>query len=557
MARPESTVYQRREGTGEAQIFGAPANALAALQNLGNIRMQQQARQSEFARMEKQRRDQKMAELIERDPEKTFQPFNDQLLNAAKTHRQSVIDRINRGDNWESPEFKAWNKGEWDRLDDIARRGNWVKDEITIMRDLVKKDPYLDTEYYWNKINDLYMDEFGNGKPLEQIDVNQIRNVTLDPGGFKMDEYAKSFMKNIEENVFNFHQQQLKGWGIDDRDVKVKIKADLYTPDPNTKSGVAEDEEGNPIINASKDFVSAFTSNENARRWIEQQAQMQGVEPKQIIEQVVRPRSSFEKTQRSNSKMFSKAWLDDGANEEAATRRLQNVSDLAYAFTDDEGFVSDKPNAEAERVLGYIKNNAKLNGNEITDARFVKGDEDINTVDRIEFTTKAGVRAIPKKVVINLNDPVKATAQLNSIFETAKTEGGFKIGHDELMDIDESKFEGQYLNRNRKTKPGSLDERKAIQAAQTWARGEQLEKLTNNNLRIGKQTIASAKYSSPIVGSDKLTIVFTDGSSRVLNPKDSEDLKVLKQAYESQFSPKMEMAGKKGSEVLNEDFWKN
>lgn len=555
MARPESTVYLRREGTGDAQIFGAPANALAALQNLGNIRMQQQARQSEFARMEKERRDQKMAELIERDPEKTFQPFNDQLLNAAKTHRQSVIDRINRGDNWESPEFKAWNKGEWSKLDDIARRGNWVKDEITIMRDLVKKDPYLNTEYYWNKINDLYMDEFGNGKPIEQVDVNAIRNVTLDPGGFKMDEYAKSFMKNIEENVFNFHQQQLKGWGIDDRDVKVKIKADLYTPDPNTKSGVAEDEEGNPIINASKDFVSAFTSNENARRWIEQQAKQQGVDPKQIIEQVVRPRSSFEKTQQSNSKMFSKAWLDGGANEEGATRRLQNVSALAYAFTDDEGFVSDKPNAEAERVLGYIKNNAKLNGTEITDARFVKGDEDINTFDRIEFTTKAGARAIPKKVVINLNDPVDATAQLNSIFETAKTEGGFKIGHDELMDIDESKFQGQYLNRNRKTKPGSLDEQKAIRAAQTWAQGNQLEKL--NNLRIGKQTIASAKFSSPIIGSDKLTLVFTDGSSRVLNPKDSEDLKVLKQAYESQFSPKVEMAGKRGSEVLNEDFWKN
>lgn len=555
---PESEVFLKREGTGSAQILGGPTNVLGELHNLQANRARREQVAVEYAKQEKAARDKRMMELLEREPEATFEPFNQEVLGAVAAHRKSVNDYMDKGGNVNSSQFNTWNANKWNQLNDMARRGNWIKDEITKTRDLIKADPNLDTKYYNDKINDLYMDATGKGVPLEKVDVNKIREVTDDPGGFNMLRYTKDFTKNMEDNVFNFHDKQLRGYGLDTKDTKVKIKADLYTPDPSTKSGVVEDADGNPVINANKDFVAAFTTNPMANRWLDKKAAEQGIDKKQLIEQLVKPNGLFNKEEKETSHFFPGNFsLGGGYNnkdEIKVTKRLQNISSLAHAFTDDEGFVSDKPTPAAERMLSYLKSNTTMDGGNIVDAKLEKGDDEKGTPDRISFKVKHGTKGLPKDYSVDLSDPNEATAQLNSIFEGSKSEGGFHVGHDVLRNLDETKFNGQYLNRERKIRPDSYDEKRMISQVQKWSQGEELSKLTGK--MYGDQKIVSAAHRSPFFGDDTVTLTLADGSKQTLKANDSEDLKKLKGIYINKGTgAAVKLAGEKGGEVLNNDFW--
>jgi hypothetical protein len=449
----ESVVARGAEGTGAAQVFHG--NPLRGYFNIRASQAKAQAVKSAEEAKAKQERDKKMMEIISVSPEKTFQPFNEQVLAAANQHRKLGMEYLGKGGDPASPNFLMANQAGWEKVNDVARRGVYIKDKIDKTMSLIEKDPYLKAEYYYPKIFDQYMDPYGNGKPIDNIDVNKIENVyTEDPMGFDIGKYTKDFMGSLKENVFNWKKQKNTNMGLEADDVEVKVKGALYTPDETTASGVREDANGNPIINATPDFVNSFTSNENAKRFIQKYADQNGMDVKQAIESFVSPQGGFQKQLRPIYRTPSQWFMDyqnaarGGISPDKvpqATRRWENIHNVVNAFYDPDGNRMTSANPQARAALGYLKKNVKLGGGDVLDADIVPGSNapgstsimgmnvPNNASDRVVFKVKFGTRGQAKPIDINLSDE-GAGAQLNALFEQAKSEGKFNIGFDQLAD---------------------------------------------------------------------------------------------------------------------------
>lgn len=568
---PEGSVFLGREGTGAAQIFGNPYDVVG---QFARNKAHREAVDLALARQNQASRDKRINDLLLTNPEKTFEPFNKEVINAAEKHRSESVDMFNKGMNpVNNPGFEAWNKKQWDEINDLARRGNFIKDQVTLKRNEVAKNPYLDQNMLNSAINDTYMDHEGNGKDIKGVDLDSINKVIENnPQAFKSNVYADDFLKNLGDKVFNFNKIQRDAEGVTSQDVDIKMKKGIYRPDPNAADGILRDPKtGNPVINATPEVVRGFMADPYAANWVHHEAANTGKSEKKVVEDVLEPKLDVERKQTMNFKYAPLNMRNEfglkASDEPKATRRLQNVDALVNAFTDKEGYVTDKPNEKAIETLGYLKNNAKFGNADVIDAKFVKGNDESGSQvidgvsvpnqphDRIVLFTKQGQRGRTTPRDIDLTDQHAAAAQLNSIFETAKTEGGFKVGFDVLRDINEGKFNNQYLNSERKIQEGSFDEKKMFNQISNWKEGNNLSSLVGK--KIGGRTIKGASHVTPFFGSNYIKVEFTEGKPKEIKTTDSDDTKLLKEAYESGLTKKkVKLAGTKGKDSgLTEDFW--
>ncbi|HEY0770248.1 MAG TPA: hypothetical protein VGD31_07920, partial [Sphingobacteriaceae bacterium] len=140
---PESLVYRQMEGTGAAQIFGREGNPMRAVMQRQADIGRKRAIQAEEAKLAKEKRDKKMWDLINVDPEKAFEPFNKQVKDAADSHRQKIADYFEKGGNPDDATFQRVVKKGWDDVNDLARRSNYIKDTLAATQEAIKKDPFL------------------------------------------------------------------------------------------------------------------------------------------------------------------------------------------------------------------------------------------------------------------------------------------------------------------------------------------------------------------------------------------------------------------------------
>lgn len=571
---PESLVFRGHEGSGAAQVFGHPYDVVGMYRQGEAEKRRRADIQAAMQYQQRQARDKKIGDLLLTNPEKTFEPFNKQIIGDAEQHRQSLVKMFDEGVNPDSAAFKAYNTKKWEDINDKARRGNFIKSQIALKRqEIASNKKYLDTDLLDSKLNDTYMDHEGNGHPLEKVDMNAIDKVVdNNPEAFKADAYADDFLKNLGDKVFNYNQQMRDSEGVTTKDVDIKMKKDIYQPDPNAVDGIKRDPRtGNPIINITPEVIRGFKSDRYAGNYVNHIANTTGKSEKEVIEDILSPKLDVDKKQTMNFKFnpgsYRNAYGLKQGEEQKATRRLQNVSTLADAFVDDEGYLSDKPNKKAEELLGYLKGNAKFGAADIVDAHLVKGDsesgtQDINGVrvdnkpyDRIILTTKQGVRGRPKVQEIDLSNKRSATAELNSVFETAKTEGGFRVGHDILRNLDEEKFGNQYLSSNRKIREGTMDEKAMLNEVTKWGHGENLNTLVGKKLDDKK--IIGVSHRKALLGSDYLEIKTADGEITKIKTGDTEGLQKLKNVYASGFKEKVKLAGDKAKDELESIFEEN
>lgn len=566
METPESTVFLRREGSGAAQVFGHPADVLRALdQNEANKRRREDIQRADAYRL-KQDRDKKVGELLLTDPEKTFQPFNDQVLAAAAAHRKSTLDVIEKNgpSTVDNAQFKIWNKNKWNDVNSIARKGNYLKDLVDAKRKEIDANPNLDKDMLHSALNDTYMDHAGNGHPIDKINIDDI-NAVIDrnPQAFKPSGYADDFLKNIKDTVFNYNKISRDADGTTTEDVDIKMKKSIYQPDENSVDGIKRDQKGNPIINATPEVIRGFMADKYAKNYVDYTAQQTGRTQKEIIEDILEPKVGVDKKRTLSFKYSPSAFNYDSfgmhpRDAEKANQRLQNVATLADTFVDEEGYLSDKPSEKAKEILGYIKGNAKFGGADVVDAFPVKGTNDpgsqeVNGVavenkpyDRIVLKTKQGTKGRIQTQEIDLSDKKAATAELNSVFETAKTEGGFKIGHDVLRRIDTERYNDKFLNSDRQVREGSSNEKAMNREIQGWQKGQNTSGLVGKNYEGAK--IVGVSHRSPVFGSDYLEFTMSDGTKKQISSTDSEGAKKLKELYLSGSNAKVKLAGKKGED---------
>lgn len=384
---PESLVHRGREGTGFAQVFGREGNPMAAFYKRKQDIDRKAVIQAEQDRLARDKRDKRLWELTNVDPDKAFAPFNQQVLDAAKTHRQKVADYLNAGGNPEDPNFLLSNKQGWDQVNDIALRTNYVKDVLTQTKDTIEKNPYLNYQYYFPKINDLYMDKDGKALPLDKVDVEKIRGIyTEDPGGFNDIKYTKDFLSGLNDNMASYVTQKAMNNGILTTDGETKWKGDVYIPDPNSAIGVKVDANGQPIVNVTQELVNSFMNSDTASRYYTKLAQDQGLEVKDIVRQRVAGIQNNERPSFSRNNN----WLMDYAlggklkpdELKLSSRVFEHIGNITNAFFDENGKRTTVARPAAREAIGHLKGR-KLYGGQVEEAELVPGTNKPGTSDHL------------------------------------------------------------------------------------------------------------------------------------------------------------------------------
>jgi len=147
MDTPESIVYQGREGTGLAQVFGQPGDPLGQFQHNEAVKQRKAAEAAAAARQAKAERDKKQWNLMNVDPEKAYAPFNQQVLDAADQHRKMIGEYFEKGGDPDDPAFQRTVKAGWDAVNHKARQSNYVKDTIDETMKGIQANPYQIPEY--------------------------------------------------------------------------------------------------------------------------------------------------------------------------------------------------------------------------------------------------------------------------------------------------------------------------------------------------------------------------------------------------------------------------
>jgi hypothetical protein len=555
MATPESLVFNRREGTGAAQIFGTPGNPARALMLRQQDAAQRARQRAAEEKLAKEKRDQKMFEIMAVSPEKTFQPFDEQVRKEADTHRAKVVDYFNKGGNPDNAGFQNWNNSQWDRINSVARKGTYIEKKIKDTMDLITKDPYLRQDYYMPKIFDQYMDANGNGKPLDQINVNAIESIyQTDPDGFDAQKYTNDFLSNIKDNVYNWVKKRNTAYGTETDDVELKTKGLLYTPDDSTASGVREDEFGNPELNITNEVINSFADSPNAKRYVETMASRTGQDPRQIMSELIQGNlltrgGGFAKNVRPQSKMMPWNYFQQqnsvaGFKQEdvpRASQRLRNIGDIMNAFWNEDGTRREDPAPEAMQALNYIAKNTKFGDGEVLEATFVPGNTkpgketvmgspvDASPNDRIAFKVKFSDRGSPKVQTIDLDD--QTAPALNAIFETAKTEGGYKVGFDQLLNLNQTL--GNSLFQPRIDRSYFNKQRAETERAQVgkWQKMEDLDALKGKVLGGKKIAAVGQKTGAWWWSKPTITMTFEDGSQAEMDPNEEGGYDVLSKLY--------------------------
>lgn len=540
MAAPETLVYRGAEGTGAAQIFGREGNPMRAyMVRKGDIE-RKRAIAAEEARLQKEKRDKKLWELINVSPESGFEPFNKQIIDAADTHRGKITQYLENGGNPDDPSFQRWVKRGWDEVNDKARRSNYIKGQIQETRDLIQKNPYLMPEYYHGKINDTYLNPDGTAKNLDDINVDNIRDIYVtDPLGFNFTKYHKDFMGGLNDNMSNNITQKAINNGILTKDTEAKWKGNLYIADPTSPIGVQVDAQGNPVLNFTPELSQTYQNSETAKRAYEALARQRNLPVDEVIREQFQLNGGLQQNTRAS---FSKnssypEWMYNLNNpglkpdeKNIANRVFEHIDNITNAFYSKDGAErTPQARAEAREALGHLIG-SKFGSGTITHAELVPGTNkpgmstilgrniDNSPNDRLVFKVKSGTKGLEKLEEIDIEDE-GAPATLWNNFLTAGYMGKKSIAFDAAAQELGVDPRGLYKGREYKR----VNQEREQNTVNSWAKGENFGDLTTKQYE-GKN-ITGATADRTWTGSFKgYKLKLEDGSEATISKDDYDTM---------------------------------
>jgi hypothetical protein len=491
METPESIVYRGMEGTGQAQIFGREGNPMRAYYMRKADIQRKQAVAAEEAKLLQEKRDKKMWEMINVEPERAYEPFNKQLIDATDSHRKKVLEALEKNPSLaEDQNFQRSVKRGWDEVNDLARRSNYIKQELEATRKEIEKNPYLLSEYYNGKINDTYLNPDGTAKNLDDVDVNSIRNIYKnDPLGFNFLKYEKDYKDGLNDNMTNYVTQAAQNNGILTQDIETKWKGQIYTEDPTNLKGVKTDSDGNPIINDVPEVYESFLNSDTARLAYTALAEKRGVDVKDVVRPVliksadlkqdIKPSFSRNPESYNYGAFGLKPW-----QMQPATNRANKINAIINSIGSDGSLTP-----EAQSAVGALRN-SKFGDGHILDAKIVPGNATPGTTEvfanggvvtnnaspRLVLRVKYSDRGMAKMEEINLANE-GAFESINGLFENSPAEAKNHFSTDQLIGL--MGWNPSSIYRGNAGKQQVNEDTKAIEngAVQQWQNGESMETL--------------------------------------------------------------------------------
>lgn len=535
---PQNTVYQGREGTGQAQIFGREGNPFGAVRARMLDIDRRQAIQAEKDRLMKADRDKKLIEAMNVDPEKTYAPFNQQVLEAANAHRQRVTDYFNNGGDPNNVNFSAWNKKQWNQINDLARRGTYIQDIVRGVEADVDKNPYLkgNKEAIMKKVWDTYLNPDGTAKKFDQINEKEIMNIPNNPEFYDLQKYFDEFASNAKEHTYAWVKRINGALGQEVDDVKLKASP-FYTPDQNDPMGV-KTKNGVPVINVTDSMIHSFIDGDPIRREAVQiGAAKSGLSVREyvtgMLQNSVRNKGAgIDLDVRPVSKFYPSNYTDtSGIKRNDAPlyqERMKTVGSVLNAFWNSDGTRREEPTQESIAALSQIARNTKVGDGEVLEASYVKGTTDPGMTekfgkklknspeDRIVFNVKFSDRGSTKLHEIPLNQ--LQGGAINSLFETSKAQGGKKVNWDAALRMNDESggaFYSPYADP--KFDNNARAQSQANQVTR-WKNFEDLESMENRVINGKKISKVEKNPKRWPLGNDELDITYADGSKETIVP---------------------------------------
>lgn len=583
IATPQNTVFQGREGTGVAQVFGRAGNPMDAFRERQNQVERRQAILAEQARVQKEKRDKSLLQAIDVNPGKTFEPFQAQKRDAANAHISMVTDYFNKGGT-DNPQFQAWNKKQWGQISDIVDKGNFIEKKLQGLQDAIKENPYLskNKETIMKKAFDLYLNEDGTAKPFDQINPQAIEDLAYSPEHYDVDKMVGDWVKNLEPNTASWVDRRNTAFGLETDKYATVYKNGMFTNAPvdangkaKTRTGLVEDEYGNPVVNITPEMRSALI-NESPDRLaaIEYQAKQAKMTPQDYIDSKIKEKlkaiGGGYKAQETEfgQKFYPRASSNDvdadtGIKKkdlQVADFRMQNIGHLMNAFWNPDGSRREMPTAQSQEALAYIKQNTKFGNGQVIDATIVPGTNEPgtgtvlgmpvpnNASDRVVFKVSyPGQKGKVKYESISLDD--QSGASFNALWNTATTEGKRQFGYDQLrmrnQALGNSLFQPR-IDREFNNKRSAEAEQKQVES---WKSYKDLDSMVGRQLEgktikavvpiegslssIGNKVMQASGYGKVFSGKSGFTIKFEDGTTQDINPDDKDLYKKLASIYQS------------------------
>lgn len=427
-------------------ILGQPKDPFAIIMNRKALADHQAQQRAAAEAKAKQERDKKFSEYMNYDPEKAWEPFNQQVVTAVnKDLREWVRGQMNSGADPNSADFMAEYKKRQDSVNSIARKSQHVKEVASTTRDAYKENEFFDTAYYDSKLQDIYTNPDGSVKPVSEIDTKAFTELLNDTGGYNVEKIVADFIKDLPEKVQKTYKLKMNGEMryFDTMEYTTK----LYGENPQF------DKNGNPILQTIDQGVVVTAMEDPLLRKVVQarMAQNPGADERQILSEILGGRDNT-KIERGVTGVGNRPsyLFEEGKKqqekEKAAVMRDQTIQTIQKAFYDEEGNVTNTPNQEALTALGLLNGNVTIGGKKAAKAELKKADYtetwDENTkqntsrgvkYDRIEFKDENGA----KIGEVNLTDP-GAYWQLDGILNTSTAEN-LKVGQEDLTRLNEKK----------------------------------------------------------------------------------------------------------------------
>lgn len=550
---PENTVYQGREGTGEAQIFGREGNPLQAVRTRMAQLQQRKDIEYERNRLAKAQRDKEMYEALSVQPEKTFQPFNDQVQKAANEQWTKTADYFNKGGT-RNADFDAWNKQQWGKINSMARRGTYIQDAIGKVTKEIDDNPYLkpQKENIMKSVFDMYMNPDGTAKPFDQINEKDILNVTSRPEFYDLDKFFGDFATNAKTNTTNWVNKVNTALGQEIDDVELKA-SNFFIPDAKTGVKMVN---GVPVINVTDEMINAAVDGNPQRRdAILLGAQKEGITPREFVTKrltgaVLNKGAGFDFDIKPMSKFYPSS-SDNKPNQygikPAETNtylsRVQNIDALNNAFFNPDGSRRSEPTESAQAALSQVAKNTKFGNGDVLESILIPGTTDASVTvggktfpgspkDRVGFYVKfPGTKTAPKWMYQDLG--AEQGGAINSLFETSKTQGKAKVNWDAAMAM----AQGEGIKYGDNNTDFNLQQASQAQSSQIqrWQNFEDLSTL-KNKVVDGKRVTSVNRADTPWNPFSKksLKLTFSDGTSSEVSTDDAAALENLYHAEQYQ-----------------------
>lgn len=525
---------------------------------------------AEQARLQTNQRDKEMLEAMQVDPEKTFQPFEKQVMGAADTHRKRVAEYFNSGGS-NNPTFQQWNKKEWEKVNSVARTGNYIQDAVGKLTKTIEDNPYLKNNKaaIMKKAFNLYLNPDGSAKPFDQIDAEAIKNLAYSPEHYDVDKMVGDWVKDMDQNTASWVDRRNTAFGLETDKYKTLYKNGMFTEAPKdkdgkstTKSGLVEDEYGNPKVNVTPEMRNALVSESPERlAAIEYQAAQAKMSPEEYIDSKIKDKlkaigGGYKKGETEFGQKFYPRPSSNDVDESTgikkkdlpkADMRVNTISSLLNAYWNPDRTRRTEPNAAARQALSYIKQNVKFANGQVLDADIVPGsnapgsgkvlgmDVPNSPNDRVVFKVSyPGQKGKVKYESIPLTRD--SGASFNALLNTATTEGKNQIGYDQLLMREQAAGTnnlGTWMDDNYNAQQMAEAEQGQVAA---WQSMQNLESMTGREF-LGKP-IKSARptkgFGYGVTGNTAgITIEFADGTTVNIDEDDPEYYSKLAQIHQS------------------------